>query len=49
MQGEPYIADFTDVDDAGGTAEDNLGESVSIQQTAYLQPSRPQISYSRSL
>jgi hypothetical protein len=41
-QSEPSIADFTG-EDAGGTVEDNLSESVGTQQTAYLQPDRLQL------
>ena len=34
-QSEPCMADFMDVVDAGGTAEDNLSEDIYSQQTAY--------------
>jgi hypothetical protein len=40
---EPFIADFTDVDDAGRTAEDYLSEDVCNQQTAYIQPDKLQL------
>jgi hypothetical protein len=42
-QSEPFTAGFTDVDDAGRTAEDNLSEDVCSQQMAYLQSDKLQL------
>ena len=42
-QSEPSMADFTDVDDASKTAEDNLSKDVCSQQTAHLQLDKLQL------
>lgn len=43
IQSEPFTTYFTDVNDAGRTAEYGLSEDFYSQQTAYLQPNKLQL------